>query len=158
VCAERNDSDNELFAESSPGFSVALDSSASLQAMTSETMLRPSAPPASSPAAPSSGTRYVGVADWWGSHVWVERGGVRSALRYRGEVAMPAFAWGRRGTAARELARSILHDATGSAVLAERHCRELTHAVIAQLPQTGFALTREEVLGWLEAPAGVEAG
>ena len=24
--------------------------------------------------------RYVGVADWWGRHVWIERDGVRSAL------------------------------------------------------------------------------
>src|SRR3954452_23784333 len=111
--------------------------------MASETILEPQAPPATSAAA-QSGTRYVGVADWWGSHVWVESGGLRSSLRYRGDAPMPGFAWGRRGTAARELARSILHDATGSPVLAERHCRELTHAVIAGLPQTGFDLTREE--------------
>jgi hypothetical protein len=35
--------------------------------------------------------------------------------------------------------------------LAERHCRDLTHAVIAELPALGFELTREDVLAWLEA-------
>ena len=57
-------------------------------------------------------TRYLGVSDWWGRHVWVERAGVRTALRYRGEHRMPGFAWGRRGLAARELSRSLIEDAT----------------------------------------------
>jgi uncharacterized protein DUF6166 len=93
-------------------------------------------------------TRYVGVSDWWGRHVWLERDGVRASLPYRGEVPV-AFAWGRRGICARELSRSILHDATGSAALAERFCRDLTHEVVAELPEVGFELDREQVLGWL---------
>jgi hypothetical protein len=60
--------------------------------------------------------------------------------------------WGRNGLAARELARALIEDATGSPALAERHCRELTHAVIAELPALGFELTRDDVLAWLEEP------
>ncbi|MEN3285186.1 MAG: hypothetical protein V7607_6326 [Solirubrobacteraceae bacterium] len=92
---------------------------------------------------------YVGVADWWGFHVWIEEGGARRALPYRGEAALAGFAWGRNGLAARELARSLIEDATGSPALAERHCRELTHAVVADMPALGFELTRDDVLAWL---------
>lgn len=94
--------------------------------------------------------RYVGVADWWGFHVWVEEGGARRALPYRGDVPLAGFAWGRAGLGARELARSIIEHATASPALAERHCREMTHAIIAQLPDLGFELTRDEILAWLE--------
>jgi hypothetical protein len=97
--------------------------------------------------------RYVGVADWWGRHVWVERDGGRSALRACGEDLIAGFAWGRRGIAARELARAILVDATGSPAVAERYCRELTHAVVAGLPRTGFELSRAAVLEWLDSVA-----
>jgi len=98
--------------------------------------------------APARTTRYVGVSDWWGRHVWLERNGVRASLPYRGDVPM-SFAWGRRGIGARELSRSILHDATGSAALAERFCRELTHELVADLPEVSFELDRKDVLGWL---------
>jgi hypothetical protein len=98
---------------------------------------------------PKSTVRYVGVADWWGFHVWIEEGAARRALPYRGEAPLAAFAWGRNGLAARELARSLIEDATGSPALAERHCRELTHAVVADLPALGFELTRDDVLAWL---------
>ena len=94
-------------------------------------------------------TRYVGVADWWGRHVWLERGGARASLPYRGEDQLAAFAWGRRGIGARELSRSILHDATGSVALANRLCREFTHDVVAELPDVGFELDRRQVLAWL---------
>jgi hypothetical protein len=97
----------------------------------------------------SQTTRYVGVADWWGRHVWLERGGTRSSLPYRGEDPLTIFAWGRRGIGARELSRSILHDATGSVALAERLCRDFTHEVVAELPDVGFELDREQVLAWL---------
>ena len=100
--------------------------------------------------APVHTTRYVGVADWWGRHVWLERGGTRSSLPYRGEDPLAIFAWGRRGIGARELSRSILHDATGSVALAERLCRDFTHEVVAELPDVGFELDREQVLGWLD--------
>jgi Family of unknown function (DUF6166) len=103
-----------------------------------------------STVSPPATLRYVGVADWWGFHVWIEEGGSRRALPYRGEVALAGFAWGRGGLAARELARSIIHHATGSPALAERHCRAMTHAVVAQLPALGFELTREDVVAWLE--------
>jgi hypothetical protein len=96
-------------------------------------------------------TRYVGVADWWGRHVWLERGGTRSSLPYRGEDPLAVFAWGRRGIGARELSRSILHDATGSVALANLLCREFTHEVVAELPDVGFELDLQQVLAWLAA-------
>jgi hypothetical protein len=108
-------------------------------------------------AIPRTTTHYVGVADWWGFHVWVDQGGRRRALRYRGEEPMAGFAWGRRGTAARELARSLLEDATASPAIAERYCRALTHAVVAYLPDEGFDLDQDEILAWVEEEAAAEA-
>src|SRR3954466_3516503 len=96
---------------------------------------------------------YVGVADWWVRHVWVECDGTRSALHACGDDLIAGFAWGTRGSAARELARAILADATGNEAIAERYCRELTHAVVAGLPRTGFELDRADVLAWLDAVA-----
>jgi Family of unknown function (DUF6166) len=95
-------------------------------------------------------TRYLGVADWWGRHVWVERNGVRSSLLYCGQDGMVTYAWGRPGIGSRELARALLFDATGSAALAERFCRDLTHEVVARLPEPEFALERDDVLAWIE--------
>jgi hypothetical protein len=97
--------------------------------------------------------RYVGLSDWWGTHVWVERAGVRRALHACGDDLIAGFAWGCRGIAARELARAILADATGSTAVAERFCRELTHAVVSGLPRTGFELGRDDVHAWLDAVA-----
>jgi hypothetical protein len=77
-------------------------------------------------------TRYLGVADWWGRHVWVERNGVRSSLQSCGQHGMVTYAWGSSGIGSRELARALLSDATGSAALAERFCRDLTHEVVAR--------------------------
>jgi hypothetical protein len=99
-------------------------------------------------------TRYVGVADWWGRHVWVERAGVRTALRYYGDLEMGGFSWGRRGLAARELSRSLLQDATGSPALADRYCRDLTLELVAELPDEGFDLDRDDILAWLEKHDG----
>lgn len=101
------------------------------------------------PSAPPLVIRYRGVSDWWGRHVWLEEGGVRRTLPYRGEALGIGYAWGRRGIGARELARSILRHATGSDVLAERFCRDLTHDVVAKLPELSFELDREDVLAWL---------
>ena len=101
--------------------------------------------------------RYVGIADWWGRHVWVERDGVRSALRACGDELIAAFSWGCRGIAARELARALLADATGSPAVAERFCRDLTHAVVANLPRAGFELRRDDVLAWLAGAASTAA-
>ena len=98
--------------------------------------------------------RYVGVADWWGRHVWVERDGVRRALPACGDELIAGWAWGCRGIAARELARALLADATGSTAVAERYCRELTHAVISGLPRTGFELELDDVVAWLDGVAG----
>jgi hypothetical protein len=105
--------------------------------------------------------RYVGVADWWGPQVWVERDGSCAALPACGDELIAGFAWGRRGIAARELARAVLADATGSPAVAERFCRDFTHAVVAELPRTGFTLESADVLAWLEAataPALLPAG
>ena len=98
---------------------------------------------------PTATLRYVGVADWWGFHVWIEEGGSRRTLPYRARRRRPV-AWGRLGLGSRELARSIIEHATGSPALAERHCRAMTHAVVAQLPALGFELTRDDVIAWLE--------
>ena len=101
--------------------------------------------------------RYVGVADWWGRHVWVEANGTPSALHACGDDLIAGFAWGCRGIAARELARAILADATGSPAVAERYCREMTHALIADLPRAGFELDRDVVVRWLDDAAAPAA-
>jgi hypothetical protein len=100
---------------------------------------------------------YVGVSDWWGRHVWVECDGVRSGLPACGDELIAGWAWGCRGIAARELARAILADATGSPAVAERYCREMTHALVAHLPRAGFELTRAQVLEWLDGAAAPAA-
>lgn len=94
----------------------------------------------------------MGISDWSGREVWVERGPGKSdeRLRYRGEQLVDGFAWGHYGYAARELARSILHEVTDSAVLAELRCRDFAREVIAQLPADEFRLTRADVVSWLE--------
>ncbi|MDE3130474.1 MAG: hypothetical protein KGL16_04925 [Acidobacteriota bacterium] len=97
--------------------------------------------------------RYVGVADWWGRHVWIERDDVRSVLQYSPGAAI-GFAWGRAGLGARELARSILSDAAGDRQLAEALHVAYVHDVIAALPDDGFELDRADVLAWLGEQTG----
>lgn len=91
---------------------------------------------------------YVGVADWWGRHVWLEQGDIRTRLRYS-DGSVIAFAWGRAGLGARELARSILHDATGKTELPDALYGCFAHEVIAALPEPGFVLARKDVIDWL---------
>jgi hypothetical protein len=93
--------------------------------------------------------RYLGAANSSGCNVWTERNGIRGSLRYCGEDHLVPYAWGRPGIGARELARALLFDATGSPALAERFCRDLTHEVIARLPAPEFALERDDILAWL---------
>lgn len=97
--------------------------------------------------------RYVGVADWWGRHVWIEHRDVRSVLQYSPGATI-GFAWGRAGLGARELARSILRDAAGDQQLAESLHVAYVHDVIAALPDAGFELDRADVLAWLAAQSG----
>ena len=59
--------------------------------------------------------------------------------------------WGRAGLGAREFARALLFDATGSTALADRYCRALTHEVVAHLPEPEFALDADDILAWLAA-------
>ena len=99
-------------------------------------------------------THYRGVADWWGRHVWVERDGIRGALSHHGEDFRVSYAWGRSGIGARELARALLFDATDSAVLSERYCRDFTHEVLAHLPEPEFVLGRDEILAWIAERPG----
>jgi hypothetical protein len=104
--------------------------------------------------------RYIGVADWAGCQVCVERDGVSVPLHACGDELIAGFSWGCRGIAPRELARAILADATGSPALAERYCREFTHGVVAGLPRWGFELDGAAVLRWLDgavAPAAAVA-
>jgi hypothetical protein len=67
---------------------------------------------------------------------------------------MSGFAWGRRGLASRELSRSLLMDVTGSPALADRLCRDLTLELVADLPDEGFELDREQIVAWLEERDG----
>ena len=53
----------------------------------------------------------------------------------------------RRGRAER---RALARLGVDPPALAERHCRAMTHAVVAQLPALGFELTRDDVVAWLE--------
>src|SRR3954462_11027401 len=104
--------------------------------------------------------RYVGIADWWGRHVWVESDGTRGALHACGDDLIAGFAWGCRGIGARQLARAILAHATGRPAVAERFCRDLTHAIVSGLPRTGLEIDRDDVLPWLDAiaaPVGAAA-
>jgi hypothetical protein len=91
----------------------------------------------------------VGLADGWGRRLWAEHDGTRRPLRYCRDNPTVFFAWGRQGIGARELARALLFDATGNAALAERYCRDLTHDIVARLPEPAFALDRAEILAWL---------
>jgi len=97
---------------------------------------------------PPNRVSYIGVADWWGRHVWLEEGDTRTRLRYCDGSVM-AFAWGRTGLGARELARSTLHDATGKTELPDPLYRWFALEVIAALPEPGFVLDRDDVIAWL---------
>lgn len=91
---------------------------------------------------------YVGLTDWWGRHVWREQGDIRTRLRYS-DGSVIAFAWGRAGLGARELARSILHDAAGQTDFPDALYRCFAHEIIAALPEPGFVLDRDDIIGWL---------
>jgi hypothetical protein len=123
---------------------------------TTEARFRTDRPRATGTAAVAA-VRYIGVSDWSGRQVWAERDGVRAPLHACGDELIAGFSWGCRGIAARELARAILADATGNPAVAERYCRELTHAVIAGLPRWGFEVDGAAVLEWLEAAASPAA-
>lgn len=107
-------------------------------------------PPESPAGQLATDVAFTGISDWSGRQVWVERGGVQQPLAYRGDELSGGFAWGHYGYAARDLARSILHDATGSPVLAEMRCRDFAREVVAQLPADVFTLTHADVTAWLE--------
>ena len=98
------------------------------------------------------GGDVVYVAEWSaeGRRVVVVAGEEQRALQAIGASSAVGFVWGRPGEGARDLARSLLADATDSVVLAERVHREFARDVIAQLPDEGFRLTRADVLRWLE--------
>jgi hypothetical protein len=98
-----------------------------------------------------AGTWYAGISDRWERLVWVERDGAATPLRPCGDELIAGFRWGGHGIAVRELARSILADATGNPMLAELRCREFAWEVVAHLPAAEFRLSREDVLLWLEA-------
>ena len=93
---------------------------------------------------------YAGVADWWGRHVWVEHNDIRIRLPYA-EGSVIAFAWGRSGHGARELARAILKHATGELPLTERLSGAFVHDVICCLPDIGFELAHGDVLAWVHS-------
>lgn len=107
-------------------------------------------PESSSDRLTAATAAFIGVSDWSGRHVWVERDGVQQPLAYRGDQLSGGFAWGHYGYSARELARSILHEVTASAVLAEVRCRDFAREVVAQLPADAFTLSDGDVTAWLE--------
>lgn len=73
-----------------------------------------------------------------------------------GPGSVIAFAWGRAGPGARELARSILHDATGDPELSERISSAFVREIVVQLPDVGFELDREDVLAWVSTQERAE--
>jgi hypothetical protein len=92
---------------------------------------------------------YVGESTQFGRRVVVQRRQGRVLLPYVSERSGSGFAWARGGPGARDLAQSILDDATESPALAARLCRDFTWDVIRELPAEGFALSRLEVLDWV---------
>ena len=93
-----------------------------------------------SPQALQPGWRvvYVGERRAEGRRVVAVVDGEERPLRAIGASSAVGFVWGRPGEGARDLARSVLADATGSPVLTERVHREFAWDVIAHLPGDGF--------------------
>lgn len=88
-------------------------------------------------------------------HVWIEAGGQRQSLPNSGQLRRPPgsnFYWAYSGLAARNLAESILTDATGGDLaLAYEHSERFLDEVVAQLPEhEPFRLSRAGVLAWLQ--------
>ena len=71
------------------------------------------------------------------------------------ELPGNGFAWGYGGSGPTDLAMSILADSVdGDLLIPRSYHQSFKNDVIAQLPKDGFALTKQQVLGWLAA-AGV---
>jgi hypothetical protein len=50
------------------------------------------------------------------------------------------------------LARTLLYDATGSAMLADDWASDLAYEVLAHLPRDGFMIDAAELVDWLTRP------
>lgn len=99
----------------------------------------------------TSETMYVGGWTPLGRAVFSYRDRQFHCLPLSDGAAARGYAWGQTGSAAREVARAILLDATGNEMLAERLCRPYTWKVISRLQPGGFVLARSKVLEWIES-------
>jgi hypothetical protein len=68
--------------------------------------------------------------------------------------ATAEFKWGTEPTAALELARVLLTDASGSEPPADI-CRRFSQQILSRVPEDGFALQRETINAWLRRVVAV---
>lgn len=93
---------------------------------------------------------YTGRTTAAGRDVFVTGEDGDRVLRVGGGRLVGGHAWGRGGAVPREVSRAMLIDATGNPMLAERLCRGFTWEVIAGLPASGFEITRDAVIDWVQ--------
>jgi Family of unknown function (DUF6166) len=96
---------------------------------------------------------FVGKSTALGAAVFVERGEYSRPLWFRERELVWGCAPDRSGSAPHAVARAILAEATGNAAIAERLSRSFAVSVVAKLPPTGFRLTQEAVLKWVDRHA-----
>ena len=73
---------------------------------------------------------------------------VGTATVERLHPAGESFAWGTDATAATELARVLLTDASGTEPPIDI-CGRFAHQILSRVPQDGFALQRDTINAWL---------
>jgi hypothetical protein len=92
---------------------------------------------------------YIGERCPAGCRVVVVEGTDVHPLRARTDDPLWSFSWGRSGSSARELARSVLYDSTDDLGLADDWCSAFTTEVISLLPRDAFRIASEDVIAWL---------
>jgi len=92
---------------------------------------------------------YVGERCPAGFRVLVLEGPDVRPLRARTRDPLWSFSWGRSGSAARELAWSLLCDSAQDPGLADDWCSAFTSEVISLLPRDVFRMSSHEVIAWL---------
>ncbi len=95
---------------------------------------------------------FVGELDGDGAHIWHYDGtGVRTEVPHVVRDSPVGLSWGYAGNGPSDTALSILSVETGDAGQAEKYRQAFTQEVVAKLPlNRRFALSRDEVRGWLE--------
>ena len=92
---------------------------------------------------------YVGERCPAGCRVVVVEGRDVHPLRARTHDPLWSFSWGRSGSAARELAWSILYDSVRDSSVADDWCSAFTVEVVSLLPREAFRMASHDVIGWL---------